>query len=327
MLSLAALVLAAGASVACGDDFPNVPSPKALSASAADDAVEPMNEPAPELSEQPTPEPVAVTQTNTLATNEPGDEVPEQPQQPEQTEAEEEDAPAPPVDGAGLGEILDQMAAADTAETAEPEPAPSATEVEPQEPAPVEPEPSAEPPEEEEEEVVEPETEPEVDPEPEPEVTSDPVVFPPANDGNLLDNPGFEDGTTDWEAWGGELTAVADPVHSGGSSGQASARTDTWNGAARDILALVEAGNTYRASAWATTSGSGQTVGLTVKTVCGTTEEYIKVATSTSSVGTWTELSGSFTVPTCSLQSLTLYVEGPSVGTDLFIDDMSLSAQ
>jgi hypothetical protein len=217
-----------------------------------------------------------------------------------------------------------------------PEPEPSTTEAEQQEPAPEEPEeddgPEPEPSVEDEEPEPEPPPEdeepapPTEDEDPEPQLPSGPIVVPPAAGGNLLTNPGFEDGMTGWEAWGGQLSVVADPVHAGSSSGKASSRTDTWNGGARDILALVEAGKTYQASAWATTSGSGQTVALTLKTVCGATEEYLTLASSTTMVGTWTELSGTLTVPSCSLQSLMLYVEGPSVGTDLFIDDMSLSA-
>ncbi len=320
-LSLVSLLSASSGLVACGDALPPLP-PSEMNELSNEPATEP-------VTEQPTTEmdlePATSAHANALEASEDAADVDEQEanDDPEELDTTEE-PPDDAVDGAGLGAIDTDPPPATTTEEPEDEP-PASTDDEdpaPSDPVPVEPD----PPEMMDDPVPEPEPEPEPE-EPAGPIGPGPVVTPPTSGGNLLSNPGFEDGTTGWEAWGGQISAVADPAHSGGFSGRVTGRTEDWNGGVRDILALVDAGKTYQASAWATTSGSGQKVALTVQAVCGGTEDYISVASSSASSGTWAQLRGTFTVPSCSLQSLTLYVEGPSAGIDLFIDDMSLTEQ
>src|SRR5689334_13189174 len=62
--------VACGVCVACGDDFPQVPSPESAGALAAEQDAADTQEPAPEQQGAP---PVAVSQPNMLATPDPSD--------------------------------------------------------------------------------------------------------------------------------------------------------------------------------------------------------------------------------------------------------------
>ncbi len=199
----------------------------------------------------------------------------------------------------------------------------------------------------------------------------DPLGLPPtpaepfpteATGDNLLTNPGFEDGTDGWMAWGASLTTVAAPVHEGDHSGFVSARGDTWNGVAQNIFRDVEPGQSYFASVWVTVGGASdssagaggaggagaggaspggasgagaggtssaetaQVVTVSLKAVCGDEEIYSTVASGETLPGEWLELSGVLDAPDCEdLAELILYVEGPPAGIDLYVDDASLS--
>lgn len=158
-----------------------------------------------------------------------------------------------------------------------------------------------------------------------PVLPPEPKPVEPGEDGNLLSNPGFEEGTTGWQVWGGSLSATSDRAHSGTSSGVVSARTETWHGAVRDVLGRALPGSTYEAGVWVSVSGEDEPVSLTLKGVCGAEEQYTGIATGTASADTWTELSALVRIPECDeLQELVVYVEGPASGVDLYVDDIYL---
>ena len=49
---------------------------------------------------------------------------------------------------------------------------------------------------------------------------------------------------------------------------------------------------------------------------------YNWIGGATANAATWTQLSGTFSVPTCTtLSGLVVYAEGPAAGVDLFVDD------
>ena len=82
------------------------------------------------------------------------------------------------------------------------------------------------------------------------------------------------------------------------------------------------AGQQYSASAYATVGSGSASVALTVAVDCGGTTTYTNLGSGTASAGSFTNLSGTFTAPTCSnLNSVTIYVEGPPSGVDLIVDD------
>src|SRR6186997_400478 len=84
---------------------------------------------------------------------------------------------------------------------------------------------------------------------------------------NLVQNPGFEGGTTSWQAWGGvTLTAPTTLPRTGSRSALVQNRTATWNGVAQSMLGILQTNNTYRISAWVRlVSGGSQPVQLTIQ--------------------------------------------------------------
>lgn len=73
-----------------------------------------------------------------------------------------------------------------------------------------------------------------------------------------------------------------------------------------------------------------QDVYITVKEMCGSTTSYVRIASADDvPEATWTLVSGAameLTVPTgCVPLDLELYVEGPDVGLDLYVDDVTLT--
>jgi hypothetical protein len=144
---------------------------------------------------------------------------------------------------------------------------------------------------------------------------------------NRLLNPGFESGTSGWTTWSGSLSTIPSPVRTGAASGRVTNRTASWQGPVQDLLGKVTAGRTYTARAWGKVSGSSsQPLGISLKTECvGSAPIYTPLNSATGNASTWTQLSGQFTAPSCPLVSLSLYVEGPSAGTTLYVDDASVT--
>jgi GH35 family endo-1,4-beta-xylanase len=140
---------------------------------------------------------------------------------------------------------------------------------------------------------------------------------------NLIANPGFEGGVTGWSTWGGVLSASTLHAHGGAQSGLVTGRTDTWQGAVYDLTSQVAQGLTYQASLWAMIgAGADQPVNFTAKITCDGTDTYSWIGGGTANASSWTQLSGTFTVPTCTvLGSVIVYAEGPAAGVDLFVDD------
>ncbi len=149
---------------------------------------------------------------------------------------------------------------------------------------------------------------------------------PEVVDGNLVQNSSLEDGLSGWGVWGGQLAVTQAFVHSGAFAGVVTERTETWQGGVQDVLASVQTGVTYQARAFATVSGDAAAdVILTLKVTCDGTDDYINIVAARATPGTWTELSGSVTLPSCTLEAADLYVEGPPAGIDLYFDDVSLA--
>ena len=95
----------------------------------------------------------------------------------------------------------------------------------------------------------------------------------------------------------------------------------------QDLLGKVTAGQTYAAEGWAKVQGpSSQPLALTLKSECaGSPATYTQLGTATGNGWSWTKLSGQFTVPSCSLASLAICIEGPAPGITLYADDVSVA--
>ena len=147
-----------------------------------------------------------------------------------------------------------------------------------------------------------------------------------ATGGNLLTNPGMEDGTTGWQVNGsGTLAAGTGVVHSGTRSLGITGRTGSWNGPGQDVTSRLTNGRSYTTSVWARsqsgTPGAKATLALTAN---GTTSYLQLTPAATVNSSGWTQLSGTATVSwSGTLSRAVLYVE-TAAGTDnLYIDDAS----
>jgi hypothetical protein len=148
-------------------------------------------------------------------------------------------------------------------------------------------------------------------------------------DTSLLTNPGFEDGTTGWLAFGGcSFTTSTTVYRSGASSGYANNRTQAYQGIAQSLLGKMQAGKTYRLTGWVKLEGSSgsDTIKATIKKVVDGNSIYASVCTSTGSNDQWTLLSGQYTLTADgTLTDLDIYFEGPAAGVNFYVDDVNVS--
>lgn len=145
----------------------------------------------------------------------------------------------------------------------------------------------------------------------------------PAHAQNLAQNPGFESGTTGWFGFGATLTSSTAQPRTGSRSAFVQNRTATWNGVAQSFLTSMQPANTYRISAWVRLANTNsQPVLLTMQKTDSGGTSYTTVANGTATSTNWTQLSGGYTLDVSgTLTTLTLYIEGPAVGVDIYADD------
>ncbi len=147
----------------------------------------------------------------------------------------------------------------------------------------------------------------------------------PGSGGNILTNAGFEAATTiGWTKWSGDFTAVTDQAHSGNYSGLTEVRYATWQGPVQDITDKVIDGQTYQCSAWVRLdNGTSEYVSISMKQVDDGGTNYHTVATGTAYNNQWTKLAGLFILDVNGiLQDLSLYISGPAVDVNFYVDDV-----
>jgi glucuronoarabinoxylan endo-1,4-beta-xylanase len=148
---------------------------------------------------------------------------------------------------------------------------------------------------------------------------------------NLILNPGFEAGnTSSWGQFGGSFTTSAETsvVHSGTWAGEATNRTQAFEGISQSILSVLQPGQTYNVSAWVRlVNGANQNIQMTVQKIDGAGTTYAAVNSNSVSSTAWTQLSGQYTyTPSGTASGLTFYVEVPSSATAAYyIDDVVIS--
>ncbi len=57
----------------------------------------------------------------------------------------------------------------------------------------------------------------------------------------------------------------------------------------------------------------------------GDSASYVPLASGTANNWSWTKLVGEFTVPSCGLAELDVYLEGPAPGVVMFADDVAVT--
>jgi len=144
---------------------------------------------------------------------------------------------------------------------------------------------------------------------------------------NLIPDGTFESSVGGWFSWNGVLSTTTALAHGGSRSLVSTGRTG--NGpVARSLMGIVQPGKTYQVSFWVSIgNAAGASVNLTRKFSCqGLADSYSWVVNPTAvTSGGWVQLSGSFTVPSCTLTDALIYAEGPGAGIDLYVDDVTLS--
>jgi len=149
----------------------------------------------------------------------------------------------------------------------------------------------------------------------------------------LVTNTSFETGTAGWVAsTGATIATVAGSAttpspHSEFQSLVVTNRTQgTWQGAIYNLLGIAHAGDTLTASGWALIgTDPSAPVLLTRRAVCsGGQPTFQTVASGTASNTQWTLLTGTASVPNCTLTELTVYFEGPRTGINLYVDQVSI---
>lgn len=145
---------------------------------------------------------------------------------------------------------------------------------------------------------------------------------------NLIDNPGFESGTTQsWQSMGtATLAATTAQKNSGTYSALVSGRRDTWNGIAQSLLGKLSAGKTYNIVGRVRLANSASdSVKISIKQTDANGETFTPVSSGPISNSDWTELRGSFTFnPSGTVTELLLYVEGPAASVNFYVDDVEV---
>jgi len=146
----------------------------------------------------------------------------------------------------------------------------------------------------------------------------------------LIANGDFENGATDWTAFGGGVAAESSVVRSGSGAIRSFNRTATWNGPQQNILGRLVPGQTYRLTAWVRTdSATASSVKATIA-YTGTSGSAISTGVRTlndvDNAG-WKLVEGyyRYTEPNGPATVLRLYFEGPPIGVVLYVDDVSLT--
>lgn len=153
----------------------------------------------------------------------------------------------------------------------------------------------------------------------------------PSSD-NLLNDPGFESGTTGWVGFGtSQVVIVRENVHAGQQCLGSVARADSWMGPSHGLTSLVIPGQTYTISAWLRVADSAHAISVSTKTVCpgvdaGTAVEIYQPLNSITVTSDWIQLRGLFTAPTCNATDFQFYFEGPPASVDFFVDDVEVTA-
>ena len=151
---------------------------------------------------------------------------------------------------------------------------------------------------------------------------------------NILRNSDFETGTDWWFGWGPTSVGLSSTAHGGIRSAVGTGRTSGWNGIATNLLTdtatPVVPGASYAAEGFTRIAGAASSdVYLTLQHRCDgdASDTFTRVATAQATDGDWAPFTGGFSIPECTLTSLTLYVEGAPAGVDILIDDVYVRQQ
>ncbi len=152
-------------------------------------------------------------------------------------------------------------------------------------------------------------------------------VVPPNS--NLVSNGTFEADAAGWSSWNGStLSASAAQAHGGSQSLLATDRPNINQFAVYNLTSVVGPDTTYAVSAWAFHTGAAtDTVRMAAKVGCESGDTYPWLHNHTGvEPNTWTQLSGNLAIPaSCVVVDVVLFFEGTSLGSDVYLDDVSVT--
>lgn len=150
---------------------------------------------------------------------------------------------------------------------------------------------------------------------------------------NIVVDPGFENGGTGWFAvgGGGTFSVTAAEAHCGTYSGEASGRTQFYQGLGYDLPDTTTTAALYDVSAWVLQDGAGDLkISVQGSGICDDAgRSYFNVAFPVLSPTTWTQATGTLLVPAnCTqvylqiVQNADLVEDAGPEYPDLFADDV-----
>ena len=143
---------------------------------------------------------------------------------------------------------------------------------------------------------------------------------------NLLDNPGFEQGTNFWTADGPAVFFSTNAAHSGLRSAFITRRTADSQGLSQPIAGRLETNVSYFVSCWVSVGAPyPQTVRLTFQGQTGSTNPPVELVERTINSSNWVYMSTNFTLfNDIDPATLILKLAGPAAGVNLSADDFVL---
>ncbi|MFM2058752.1 MAG: hypothetical protein RLY71_3137 [Pseudomonadota bacterium] len=147
---------------------------------------------------------------------------------------------------------------------------------------------------------------------------------------NVLVNPTFEapGNATGWAGFGGTpvIAASTEQVHGGAQAALVSGRTATTVGVAQTVTSLLQSGRGHDVRVWVRSRQAvSAAYSLGIKLVDGAGTKYVVLDNRTVPAGKWVKLGGYYKhSPTGTVTLAQLYLNGPAVGVDFFIDDVRL---
>ena len=153
--------------------------------------------------------------------------------------------------------------------------------------------------------------------------------FPVFSQTNLIENGGFEDGTTGYSAWTATIATSSD-AKSGSLAASVTNRNNPWETIAKDVTSVVELGKEYKLTFWIKLSSPATNLRATLGLTIDGAKKYKGYCwTATPVVGEYIMYTETFTITESgSLTAADLYFETEAVGevySDFLIDDISLT--
>lgn len=156
------------------------------------------------------------------------------------------------------------------------------------------------------------------------------VLGTPVLAANVLVNPTFEapNNASGWVGFGGTPTIAAssEQAHGGTQAALVSGRSATTVGIAQTVTTQLQAGKGHDVRVWVRNRQAvSATYSFGIKLVDGAGTNYIVLDNRTVPAGKWVKLGGYYKHnPTGTVTLAQVYLNGPAVGTDFFIDDARL---